>query len=105
MTAAAALDPAGPGDDAFVDALVGLAGVCRWLAGEAGEIERATVTAGTPGDAGADAPAAELDEPLAALLGLVSMRTTLSLVLAALCGDPADAEPEAGAAWSRELLR
>jgi len=114
VTAAAALDPACAGDDAFVDALVGVDRVCRWLGAEVdrAEVDRAAATAGGDRDAGGDGDgdvdpdaAAELDEPLAAVLGLVSLRTTLSLVIAALCGDPGDAEPEVEAAWSRELLR
>lgn len=102
----ATLDPEGPGDDAIFDALVGLSRVCRYLALV---IDDATLAPGGAADTPAG-PDDASDEPLDAVLGLVSVRTTVALVLAALCSEPADggpgdAEPAALAAWSRELLR
>lgn len=98
----AALDPACDGGDAFVDALVGLSRMCGDLAGAIAESDQAIAGAGAADGAGT---AAELDEPLAAVLGLISVRTTLSLVLAALCGEHAEAAPDPDAVWSREQLR
>ena len=93
---AAALEPAAPGGDAFVDALLGLDRLCCWLE----PVVHAPAVAGEPVDGG--------DDLLDAVLGLVSLRTTLALVLAAASSEPADVadEPAAGRSeWSREHLR
>jgi len=102
MTGPAILEPAAC-DDAFVDALVGLDRLCGWLA----PVD-AAVGAGTGGADGDRRDAADPDELVDAVLGLVSLRTTLSLVLAALASEPADAAEDPTAGWPempRELLR
>jgi hypothetical protein len=95
-----ALEPAAPGADAFVDALLGLDRLCGWL-GEATDAALGDVVASgelpmAPSDG---------DDVLDAVLGLASLRTTLSLVLRALASQPADLAEEPAAGWSRELLR
>lgn len=100
---AASHPPHDPDGDAFLDALAGLDSVCRYLALVLGEAAR-------PGDAPGDANDELPDDMIDALLGLVSVHRTVSLLLAAVpevragegAGPPA---PEAPAAWSREVLR
>jgi hypothetical protein len=98
-------------DDAVFDALVGLDRVSRLVA--------AVIDGAAPH--GADRPPGLAegmpddlpDDLIDAVLGLVSLRTTVDLVLAALRCDTVDAGPVApvapgasdDAAWSRELLR
>jgi hypothetical protein len=112
MTALAAVDPAGPDDDAFCDALAGLCRLCRQLALIAGD-------AATPGapldlDIASEIADSEPDELLDAVLGLVSLHTTADLLLAALGdaladdappGTPGTHDAPEPPAWSRELLR
>jgi hypothetical protein len=102
MTAPAILDAAIADDDAFVDALVGLDRLCGWLGAA---IDRAIVEGELPGELVDDAS----DDLLDALLGVVSARTTLSLVLSALASEPVDGVEDPAASWSlgvsRELLR
>lgn len=97
-------------DDAFVDALVGLDRLCSWLTGEIDRVMLAADPASPdeptllrPSDDDDD------DDPLFAVLGLVSLRTTIALVLGALRGEPPEpsepVEPAGSAPWSRELLR
>jgi uncharacterized membrane protein len=93
----AALEPAAPGGDAFVDAVVGLDQLCRWLG--------PVVDAAAGGGAGEASDAAVGDDLLDAVLGLVSLRTTLALVLAALDSEPPDVPDGPAAGWSRDLLR
>ena len=103
------LEPEAPGADAFVDALLGLDRLCHRLAGT---LDGAAVDgegAALRGRARGGAPGDDFDDVLDAVLGAMSMRTTLSLVLGALVGEAADAiaEPagDASTAWSREQLR
>jgi hypothetical protein len=115
MTAVAAPEAAWPDQDAFCDALTGLACLCRRLALVIGDAATPDVARSdrAVADAGGtdDVPDEEPDELLDAVLGLVSLRTTAALVLAALCEADADDPGAAGQvspdapAWSRELLR
>jgi hypothetical protein len=112
----AALAPAAPGTDAFVDALLGLARLCGWLdpAIEAA-LGGASTGDATVGDVAIGAVVASAepreavpddgDDLLDAVLGLASLRTTLSLVLGAAASELADLTYEPAASWSRELLR
>lgn len=108
MERAGALDPVRSSDDAFCDALVGLGRTCSHVAlviddALAGGAE---VVARPEGDAlHGEMP----DDLVDAVLGLVSMRTTVELVLSALRDALADGDREvacqAGSPWSREQLR
>lgn len=109
-------EPEGVAGDAFLDALLGLDSVCRYLAIVVGEAAR---FGEDPGDAPGDGPGEGndalldplLDPLLDALLGLVSVHRTVSLLLAAAgteAGDGLDAgapAPDTAPAWSREVLR
>jgi hypothetical protein len=104
-----ASDPAhDPEGDAFLDALAGLDSVCRWLAIVLGE---AVPPGGPdPGDGAGEANDEGMPEGMIdALLGLVSVHRTVSLLLAAvpeMGGAAADPPvPEEPPAWSREVLR
>lgn len=102
-----ALDPEHPIDDAFLDAVLGLDSLCRALGLTLDDAIQ-------PGDASlARAP----DDLVDALLGLISLRTTVALVVAAASSASASAAAVADAAesvagavvgspeWSREQLR
>jgi hypothetical protein len=92
-----------PARDPFVDAVVGLASVCRRL-GEAGA--RGELIALVP----ADRP-----EMIEAVLGALSLKKTIELVIAGLVNevletertsvDPAAPDPQEVARWERDLLR
>jgi len=102
MSANPALEPEPPVDDVFLDAALGVERVVHHLGGVIDD----AVLAGdhpTAPDApdGHDAP----DDLLDALLGLVSLRKTVALILAAASSSFADPAPPADATWSRELLR
>jgi hypothetical protein len=113
------------GSDAFVDAVLGLDRLCAWLAVVFDEVVAPVLEPPEPeppelcepiGSAGPPQPE---DDLLDALLGLASLRTTVGLVLGALCEEPA---ADAGGvelggrasvgtgvtsslAWSRDQLR
>jgi hypothetical protein len=93
-----ALEPEHPHGDAFLDAVLGVEYIVRHL----GEVIDDAIE-----DARADdSPAGERsDYLLDALLGLVSLRKTVVLIVAAAASDLADVAQSADAAWSRELLR
>lgn len=97
-----------PRDDAFLDALLGLACWTRRLESVLIDepVARAAAAPGDLGVASALGGPAPDDAVLDAVLGLVSLRTTIDLVLAALPAEgdaaPASADPPA---WSREILR
>jgi len=108
--------PEGGIDDAFLDALAGLDSVCRYLAIALGEARPGGPDPGDapsepPGEAHGESPEDMPEDMIDALLGLVSVHRTVSLLLAAVgteVGDGIDeGEPGAGAppAWSREVLR
>jgi hypothetical protein len=105
-TSHAILDPACSGDDGFFDALIGLDRMCQYLALVLDDATPGGGAASEPCDGSLDGPPDEPpDGPLAAVLGLVSMRTTVALLLDALRDERADTEPAGAAAWSREHLR
>jgi len=94
-----ALDPERSIDDAFLDAVLGLDSLCRALGLTLDDAIR-------PGDGSlVRAPDDLPDDLVDALLGLISVRTTVALVLAAASSASARVAPASDAAWSRELLR
>ncbi|HEY0992981.1 MAG TPA: hypothetical protein VGD80_38275 [Kofleriaceae bacterium] len=104
-----ALDPERSIDDAFLDAVVGLDSFCRALGLT---LDDAIQGDGSPVRAPDDLPEDLID----ALLGLVSVRTTVALVVAAASSASPRVAPAADAAslsslwslwslWSREQLR
>ena len=96
MSANPALEPEPPVDDVFLDAALGVERVVHHLGGVIDD----AVLAGDHSTA-PDVP----DDLLDALLGLVSLRKTVALILAAASSSFADPAPPADATWSRELLR
>ena len=90
-----ALDPECSIDDAFLDAVLGLDRLCRALG-------LALDDALEPAD---DPLVRAPDDLVDALLGLISVRTTVALVVAAASSACARVAPAADAAWSREQLR
>jgi hypothetical protein len=93
MSAAILDKPAALGHDPFVDALLGLASACRIL--DDAEI-RGQLSALVP----ADRP-----EMIEAILGALSLRKTIELVIAGICEEVPGASLQEPAGWERELLR
>lgn len=85
--------PGAPAAAPFVDAVLGLASVCRRLDGPA---LQARLIALVP----ADRP-----EMIAAVLGALSLRKTLDLVIAAICEEAASTSSPEPARWRRDVLR
>lgn len=92
-------DPEQATGDPFLDAVAGLECLGRRL--------DALVDPAAARPAGAIAASLEDPwvEPLDALLGLMSLRHTLRLVIAGMCGELAECAVRPGAAWRRDLLR
>lgn len=84
---------AAPERDPFVDALVGLSSLCRRL--DDAEA-RGQLIALVP----ADRP-----EMIEAILGALSVRKTIELVIAGMCVDPGEADSQEAAGWQRDQLR
>ena len=99
-----ALDPERSVDDAFLDAVVGLDSFCRALGLTLDDAIRGDGSlVRAPDDLPDDLPEDLID----ALLGLVSVRTTVAVVVAAASSTSAGDAPASDAAslWSREQLR
>jgi hypothetical protein len=95
------LDPERPTDDAFLDAVLGLDRLCRALA----VLDDAIPSSDDALRGSPDLPDDLPDDVLDVLLGAISIRTTVALVLAAAASANPRSAPVADAAWSRELLR
>jgi hypothetical protein len=93
-------EPGGPGASTFVEALLGVMRVLRKIDNRLAGPEFAEDAASSPGE--------REDEVVDALLGLLSVRRTVGLLVEALFADGEASGPAASSAearWSREVLR
>jgi hypothetical protein len=92
-----ALDPADRFDPAFVDAMLGIESLCRYL----GLIDDGTGLLGDPPFANTDSDL----EPIDALLGLMSVSTTARLLVETMAAAPSTRTTLEPGRWDRQLLR